>query len=31
LLTSDTMNTSDEFTAKRHIISKIRDDFIFTH
>jgi len=25
------MNTSDEFTAKRHIISKIRDDFIFTH
>jgi len=25
------MNTSDEFTAKRHIISKSRDDFIFTH
>jgi len=25
------MNTSDEFTAKRHIISKRRDDFIFKH
>jgi len=25
------MNTSDEFTAKHHIISKRRDDFIFKH
>lgn len=25
------INTSDEFTAKHHIISKLRDDFIFKY